>query len=84
VFKFCKEAKDKGVDVFRIFDSLNYLDNLKLGIDAVGAAGGVIEAAICYSGDVVTAKQQNKKYTLEYYLNLVQQLDKVRSIWHCY
>lgn len=36
VFKFCKLAKDQGMDVFRIFDSLNYLPNLQLGIDAVG------------------------------------------------
>lgn len=52
VHKFCKTAHQHGMDVFRIFDSLNYLDNLKLGIDAVGEAGGVIEAAICYTGDV--------------------------------
>jgi len=37
VYHFCKKAKETGMDVFRIFDSLNYVDNLKLGIDAVGA-----------------------------------------------
>ncbi len=40
-----------GVDVFRIFDSLNYVENMKLGIDAVKKAGGVIEAAISYTGE---------------------------------
>ena len=38
--------------MFRVFDSLNYMDNLKLGIHAVGQAGGIVEATICYSGDV--------------------------------
>jgi pyruvate/oxaloacetate carboxyltransferase len=36
-------AKEKGMDVFRVFDSLNYMDNLKLGMDAAGAAGGIVE-----------------------------------------
>ena len=39
VYKFCAEAHAKGIDVFRVFDSLNYLENLKLGVDAAGAAG---------------------------------------------
>lgn len=50
------------MDVFRVFDSLNYIENMKLGMDAVGEAGGVIEAAICYTG-------LRDKYTLEYYLD---------------
>ena len=45
VNKFCRRRRSKsGIDVFRVFDSLNYLDNLKLGVDAAGAAGGVVEA----------------------------------------
>ena len=52
VFKFCDVAVRHGMDVFRVFDSLNYLDNLKLGCDAVGSAGGVVEAAISYTGDI--------------------------------
>jgi pyruvate carboxylase len=47
VFKFCQVAKDKGMDVFRVFDSLNYIENMKLGIDAVGAAGGIVEVCMC-------------------------------------
>jgi pyruvate carboxylase len=43
---FVKEAKMAGIDIFRVFDSLNYLDNMLFGIDAVRAAGGVVEAAI--------------------------------------
>mmetsp|Transcript_12920 Transcript_12920/g.15781 ORF Transcript_12920/g.15781 Transcript_12920/m.15781 type:complete len:701 (+) Transcript_12920:2356-4458(+) len=72
VFEFCRLAKDTGMDVFRVFDSLNYLENLKLGIDAVGQAGGVIEGVVCYTGDV---SDPNKgMYTLEYYLEFVRQL----------
>ena len=36
VYKFCEEAQTKGIDIFRVFDSLNYIDNLKLGVDAAG------------------------------------------------
>jgi pyruvate carboxylase len=43
VNKFVAEAKNSGVDIFRVFDSLNYLDNLKFGLDSVHAAGGVAE-----------------------------------------
>ena len=49
---FVAEARSAGVDVFRVFDSLNYLDNLKFGIDSVRAANGVVEATVCYTGDV--------------------------------
>jgi pyruvate carboxylase len=41
---------DAGMDVFRVFDSLNYLPNLIIGMDAVGKAGGVVEAAMSYTG----------------------------------
>ena len=51
----------------RVFDSLNYLDNLKLGCDAVGSAGGVVEAAISYTGDI--SDPSKTKFTLDYYLD---------------
>ncbi|MEZ5987605.1 MAG: pyruvate carboxylase [Planctomycetota bacterium] len=72
VRRFVREAKDRGVDVFRVFDSLNYLENLALGIDAVGEAGGVVEAAICYTGDV--SDPGRTKYDLDYYLGLAHAL----------
>lgn len=72
VFKFCDVAVRHGMDVFRIFDSLNYMDNLKLGVDAVGAAGGVVEAAISYTGDITCPTKT--KYTVDYYLELARQL----------
>lgn len=68
IFEFAKLAKNRGVDIFRIFDSLNYVENLKLGIDAVGEAGGVIEASICYTGDV--SDPGKKKFSLQYYVDL--------------
>eukprot|EP00326_Haptolina_ericina_P033967 CAMPEP_0181237180 /NCGR_PEP_ID=MMETSP1096-20121128/38611_1 /TAXON_ID=156174 ORGANISM="Chrysochromulina ericina, Strain CCMP281" /NCGR_SAMPLE_ID=MMETSP1096 /ASSEMBLY_ACC=CAM_ASM_000453 /LENGTH=1162 /DNA_ID=CAMNT_0023332489 /DNA_START=47 /DNA_END=3535 /DNA_ORIENTATION=+ len=72
VFKFCDVAVKNGMDVFRVFDSLNYLDNLKLGVDAVGAAGGVVEAAISYTGDITDPSKT--KFTLDYYLELARKL----------
>jgi len=75
VYKFCEQASKSGIDIFRVFDSLNYLDNLKLGVDAAGAAGGVVEAAISYTGDVADASRG--KYTLDYYLQLAADLEKL-------
>jgi pyruvate carboxylase len=72
VFEFCKVAKETGMDVFRVFDSVNYIENMKLGIDAVGEAGGIIEAAVCYTGDV--SNPNRGQYNLEYYLNFVREL----------
>eukprot|EP01116_Phalansterium_solitarium_P025758 TRINITY_DN99_c0_g3_i3.p1 TRINITY_DN99_c0_g3~~TRINITY_DN99_c0_g3_i3.p1 ORF type:complete len:828 (-),score=217.86 TRINITY_DN99_c0_g3_i3:192-2675(-) len=72
VYKFCRKSKEHGIDVFRVFDSLNYVENLKLGIDAVGESGGIIEAAICYTGDV--SDPARGKYNLDYYLGLARQL----------
>ncbi|KAJ8719476.1 hypothetical protein PYW08_011651 [Mythimna loreyi] len=74
VFKFCEMAVKNGMDVFRVFDSLNYLPNLILGMDAAGKAGGVVEAAISYTGDV--SDPNKKKYDLKYYTNLADELVK--------
>lgn len=62
------------MDIFRVFDSLNYLPNLILGMEAAGKAGGVVEAAISYTGDV--SDPSKKKYDLKYYLNLADELVK--------
>lgn len=67
-------AKENGMDIFRVFDSLNYLPNMLLGMEAAGAAGGVVEAAISYTGDVSDPMRQ--KYSLDYYMNLADQLVK--------
>ncbi|KAL1131452.1 hypothetical protein AAG570_011069 [Ranatra chinensis] len=74
VFKFCEQAVKSGMDIFRVFDSLNYLPNLILGMEAAGKAGGVVEAAISYTGDVSDPKK--KKYDLKYYIELADELVK--------
>ncbi|MBL4684709.1 MAG: pyruvate carboxylase [Nannocystaceae bacterium] len=72
VKRFVKAAFEHGVDVFRVFDCLNYTENLKLGMDAVGEAGGVIEDSLCYTGDVSDARRT--KYSLQYYVDLAGEL----------
>jgi len=72
VYKFCKQAQNSGVDIFRVFDSLNYIENLQLGVDAAGAAGGFVEGAMSYTGDV--ADPTKGKYNLDYYLDLASKL----------
>ena len=69
---FIARAAAGGVDVFRIFDSLNWIENMRVSIDAVRAAGKLCEAAICYTGNLGDPRE--KKYTLDYYLGLARQL----------
>ncbi|PWY86129.1 pyruvate carboxylase pyc [Aspergillus heteromorphus CBS 117.55] len=71
IYHFCKQAKKCGVDIFRVFDALNDVDQLEVGIKAVHAAEGVVEATICYSGDMLNP---HKKYNLTYYLDLVEKV----------
>ncbi|KAI5995687.1 carbamoyl-phosphate synthase L chain, ATP binding domain-containing protein [Pisolithus albus] len=77
IYEFSKKAVENGLDIFRVFDSLNYFGKcafrkMRLGIDAAKKAGGVVEAVVCYSGDV--ASPTETKYTLQYYLDFVDQL----------
>uniref|UniRef100_H2YA21 Pyruvate carboxylase n=1 Tax=Ciona savignyi TaxID=51511 RepID=H2YA21_CIOSA len=76
VRKFCELAVRNGMDIFRVFDSMNYLPNLQLGMEAVGDAGGVIEGAISYTGDVSDPTRVTK-YDLKYYLELADELVKI-------
>ncbi|MCO5573440.1 hypothetical protein L7F22_027211 [Adiantum nelumboides] len=76
IYEFSKKAVENGLDIFRVFDSLNAVDSLQLGIDAAKKAGGVVEGTICYTGDVANPKK-HPKYTLEYYMNLTDQLVKM-------
>jgi pyruvate carboxylase len=69
---FVKRAADRGVDVFRIFDSLNWVENMRVAIDAVLESGRLCEAAICYTGNL--SDPSEKKYTLDYYLKLAREL----------
>ncbi|KAI1295665.1 Pyruvate carboxylase, mitochondrial [Halotydeus destructor] len=74
VFRFCEQAKQSGMDIFRVFDSLNYLPNILVGMQAAGEAGGVVEGAISYTGDV--SDPMKSKYDLNYYLNLSDEIVK--------
>ncbi|VDM62400.1 unnamed protein product [Angiostrongylus costaricensis] len=75
--KFCELAVKSGMDIFRVFDCLNYVPNLLVGMEAVGKAGGVIEAAISYTGDV--SDKTRTQYTLQYYLDLANELVKAQA-----
>ncbi|MFB3225597.1 pyruvate carboxylase [Exiguobacterium sp. PHA03] len=74
IHTFVKEAAQAGVDVFRIFDSLNNPESIQLAIDAVLPTGKIAEAAVCYTGDLFDANRP--KYHLPYYVNLAKQLEE--------
>ncbi|HXA37493.1 MAG TPA: pyruvate carboxylase [Phenylobacterium sp.] len=71
---FIQQAADAGVDIFRIFDCFNWVENMRVAIDAVGAAGKIAEGAICYTGDLLDPSRE--KYALDYYLGLAQALER--------
>ena len=73
--EFVKEAHAEGMDIFRVFDSLNSIDNMRVSLDAVLEAGGVCEGAICYTGDIFD--KSRPKYSLKYYVALAKQLEKI-------
>lgn len=75
IVSFVREAFAQGVDIFRIFDSLNSIDNMRVAIDAVLDSGGVCEPAICYSGDLLD--RSRPKYGLSYYVKMAKQLEKL-------
>ncbi|MBI3878578.1 MAG: pyruvate carboxylase, partial [Verrucomicrobia bacterium] len=72
---FIRESAQGGVDVFRIFDALNWLPNMKLAIECVCKEGKICEPAICYTGDILDKRRD--KYTLKYYVDLAKQLEKL-------
>jgi len=71
---FVQQAAKEGIDVFRVFDSLNWVDNMRVALDAVLETGALCEAAICYTGDLTDPARP--KYNLKYYLELAKQLEK--------
>jgi len=72
---FVKHAAASGMDIFRIFDSLNYLPNLKVAMESVQDTHAICEAAICYTGDILDEKRD--KYSLKYYVKLAKELEKM-------
>jgi len=71
---FVKESALAGIDVFRVFDPLNWVPNMEVAITAVQESGALCEATVCYTGDVLDPKRD--KYTLTYYVNLAKELEK--------
>ncbi len=71
---FTRRAAEAGIDVFRIFDSLNWLPNMEVAIAAAREAGAIAEAAICYTGDILDPNET--KYSLAYYVDLAQRLEQ--------
>jgi len=75
VREFVREAARQGIDIFRIFDSLNWLPNMKVAIEGVLSTNKVCEAAICYTGDILDPNRQ--KYSLAYYVNMAKELERM-------
>jgi pyruvate carboxylase len=75
IVEFVREAHAQGIDIFRIFDSLNSIDNMRVAIDATLETGAVCEAAICYTGDILD--KGRPQYSLQYYVALAKQLEKL-------
>ncbi len=75
VRRFVDEAAASGIDVFRVFDSLNWTTGMAVAMDAVRKTGKVCEAAVCYTGDISDPKRD--KYPLEYYVSLAKELEKM-------
>jgi pyruvate carboxylase len=71
---FIAEAAKGGVDLFRVFDCLNWVDNMRVSIDAILETGKLCEGAICYTGDLLDPSRP--KYDLKYYVDLTHALDK--------
>ena len=72
---FVKHAAESGMDIFRVFDSLNDLANMKAAMEAVQSTHGICEAAICYTGDILDPARA--KYSLKYYVAMAKELEKM-------
>jgi pyruvate carboxylase len=72
---FIEQSIDSGMDVFRVFDALNWVPNMKVTMESVRKHGGICEAAICYTGDILNPEKH--KYTLDYYVDLARQLEEL-------
>jgi pyruvate carboxylase len=72
--EFIQESAKSGIDVFRIFDSLNWIPGMEVAMDEVLKTGKVCEAAICYTGDILDPGRD--KYTVRYYINMAKELER--------
>jgi len=72
VQEFVRQAAETGVDVFRVFDSLNWVENMRVAMDAVVENGKVCEGTVCYTGDILDPNRA--KYDLKYYVQMGKEL----------
>ncbi len=75
VREFIAEAAVQGIDIFRIFDSLNWMPNMKVAVEATLQTGRLCEAALCYTGDILDPARE--KYSLQYYVRLAKELKQM-------
>lgn len=73
VQSFVRQAAASGIDIFRIFDSLNWVENMRVAMDAVRESERICEAAICYTGDILNPARA--KYDIKYYVAMAKQLE---------
>ncbi len=71
---FVKQAARGGIDLFRVFDCLNWVENMRVSMDAIADEGKLCEAAICYTGDILNSARP--KYDLKYYTGLASELER--------
>ena len=74
VRSFIKEAAERGIDVFRVFDSLNWVPSMEVAMDEVLNQNKLLEATMCYTGDILDPSKD--KYTLKYYVDLAKELER--------
>ncbi|MEO0388446.1 MAG: pyruvate carboxylase, partial [Pseudomonadota bacterium] len=77
VVKFVEQSAASGMDLFRVFDPLNWVENMRVSMDAVLATGRILEASICYTGDILDPDRA--KYSLRYYVDLAKELEAAGS-----
>jgi len=73
--EFIKESSTSGIDIFRIFDSLNWLKGIEVSLDEVLKCGKVAEVALCYTGDILD--ENRDKYSLKYYVDKAKEIEKM-------
>lgn len=76
---FIKESAENGIDVFRIFDSLNWLKGIEVSLDEVLKCNKVAEVALCYTGDILD--ETRDKYSLKYYVDKAKEIEKMGLIF---
>jgi len=79
--EFLREAHAQGIDIFRVFDAFNSIDNMRVSMDCLLEIGAVCEATICYTGDALDASRP--KYNLKYYVDLAKKLEKLGAHFLC-